>query len=574
MIFEIEINGKPVKVKKGETILEVLGRIGINVPTLCSMKGYTPTGMCRMCVVEIEGKENLIPSCSFKVEEWMKIKTHSPRVVQARKTIVELLLANHPDDCLFCERNGNCELQKHAEDLHVREKRIKGNKPKFYIDNSSVSIVHEPSKCISCGRCIRVCNENIGVSTLDISHRGLKIAVEPALNKPINFSNCLHCGQCIMVCPTSAFREKINFSELQVIFHDLDKKIVAIYSPAVAITLAEEFNIKPGKDLDGILTAVLKKIGFDKVIDSSFGTDLAIMESTFEFVSRLEKGGPFPMLTSCCPSWVKYLEQTYPMLLPNLVTTKSSQQIMGSVIKSFYAEKEKLNIENLHVVAIMPCTARKYEASRSDMTNKGISDVDAVITTRELIRMIRMYGIDINSIEPEPIDEVFSNASSAGKLINVSGGTMEATLRTIYHQIIGSTLNDNGFANFKGTKGVKEAKIKMGNHELGVAVVNGLVNVKQLINEILTGRCDIHFVEVMTCQGGCIAGGGQPINSKVDTLKLRAKSIYDFDEKDVINAAHLNPKVLNLYKEYFEGISNPRNIHILHSSFSKKEVLI
>jgi iron-only hydrogenase group A len=574
MVFEIDINNKPVKVKKGETILSVLKRVGITVPTLCSMKDFTPTGACRMCVVEIEGKNNLIPSCSFKVEEWMKIKTHSPKVIQARKTIVELLLADHPDDCLYCERNGSCELQKLAEDLHVRERRISGKKNKLKIDKSSVAIIHDPSKCILCSRCVRVCDEMIGVSTLDTTNRGRNLTIETAMNKPMNFSNCINCGQCIMVCPTAALSENIHFSELDTFLHDPEKKMVALYSPSISITLAEEFGIKIQKDINGIINAVLRKIGFDRVFDTAFGADLVVMEETSDLLHRMNNNGTLPLFTSCCPSWVKYVEQFRPEFLKYLTPVKSPQQVMGSIIKSHFAETNGIASENIFTVAIMPCTSKKFEAMRPEMTHKGISDVDSVITTRELARLIRMYGIDVNNIEPEPVDSYLASHSSAGKLVGVTGGTAEAALRTFYQAITGKEMDDLRITALRGFKGRKEAVIKMGKTNFGVAVVNGLVNAASLLDEIAAGRNDLHYVEVMACHGGCIAGGGQPIVSHEDALKIRMKNIYDLDDKEVVKVAHKNPQVEEIYKKFLGKPFDPANIELLHALYVKRDVLL
>jgi iron-only hydrogenase group A len=568
MIFEIEINNKPVKVKRGETIIEVLNRTGIKVPTLCSMKDYTPTGMCRMCVVEVEGRENLIPSCSFKVEEWMKIKTHSPRVVKARKALVELLLANHPDDCLFCERNGNCELQKHAEDLHVRERNILGHKNQPKIDTSSVSIVFDPAKCILCGRCIRVCNESIGNSTLDFSRRGIRTAVKTAMEKSFDNSNCIHCGQCIMVCPTAALSEKINFSELQVTLHDPSKKMVAVYSPAVAITLAEEFGIKASRELNAVFQTILRKIGFDWVIDSSLGTDLMIMETANELLKRVEEGGPFPMFSSCCPSWVKYLEQTEFSLHENLATTKSPQQLTGNLIKSYLSKKENLKKSDIIVVSVVPCTSRKYEATRPEMTIDKIADVDAVITTRELFRMIRMHGIDVSSIEPEAINNTFITNSTAGKLVNISGGTAESVIRSVFQLLKVENPDSLKTSVLRSQKGIKELKITIGKFEFGFAVVNGLNNVKQLLDEVKAGRKDLHYIEVMTCHGGCIAGGGQPIKAVDEDIKPKVKIITDADEKELVKTANQNSRLLEFFGNEI-GINTS-----FKAVFSKKDLLV
>ncbi len=573
MTFEIEINNKPVKVKKGETILEVLNRIGIKVPTLCSMKNFIPTGMCRMCVVELEGKNMLIPSCSFKVEEWMKIKTHTPRVVLARKTIVELLLANHPDDCLYCERNGNCELQTLAEELHVRERRITGEKDKQQIDKSSIAIIHDPSKCILCGRCIRVCNEKIGVSTFEFSHRGIKTSVETALNKPINSSPCIVCGQCIITCPTAALSERVNFSEFQVQFHDPRKKMVALYSPAIASTLAMEYNLKPTRDINAILQTILRKIGFEIVFDTSMATDIMIMELCGDFIERLKTNGKLPMFTSCCPSWVKYVEQTFPDLIGNLTSSKSYQQLSGVLAKTYLANRLNISPENLFLVSIEPCTSRKYESSRPEMTSMGISEIDSVITTREFFRMIKMYGIDVNSIEPDNQPLQFPFTSQAGKLVNLSGGTTFAFLKTLNMLLTGKELDLNRINIYPSNKPIKEFKIEIGPYQLGIAIVNGLRNIKPLLGELHEGRNDIHFIEVMTCENGCIAGGGQPIKNMEFEIKNRIKFLNEWINKDEPYEIPHNKHLKELYENYFHAQFPSKYFEKFHTQFFQKDVI-
>ncbi|HOT15862.1 MAG TPA: [Fe-Fe] hydrogenase large subunit C-terminal domain-containing protein [Bacteroidales bacterium] len=568
MTFEIQINNKPVTVKRGETILEVLNRIGIKVPTLCSMKGFAPTGMCRMCVIEVEGKENLIPACSFKVEEWMKIQTHSPRVVHARKTIVELLLANHPDDCLFCERNGNCELQTLAEELHVRERTIKGEKRKFYIDQSALSIVYDTDKCILCGRCIRVCRETIGNHTFDFAYRGKRMSVLPALNKNLNHSNCLQCGQCIMVCPTAALSDKVNFSEFKVFFHDVNKKAVAVYSPAVATTLAETLGLKSKASLHGILSAVFRKLGFDYIIDSSIGADLMLQMQCEEFISRLKANDKFPMVTSCCPSWVKYFEQLSIDNLHLLSSQKSSGQMAGHIAKRYISKKDNIAVENIITVSIVPCTSRKYEAKRPEMVIDGITDTDAVITTRELLRMIKMNGIDINNIEPEPWSGFFATNSSAGKLVNIAGGTTEAFIINLHYELTGKILDGLKPLNTRNLKEYKEFSLNIGDHLINFVIVNGLSGINKVIDIIKEGKKDIHFIEVMVCQGGCIAGGGQPLPASEESLKLRLKNIYEAVDSAAIRTCYENASLAEMLREEIIDKNN------LRALFLKKEVLL
>jgi NADH-quinone oxidoreductase subunit G/NADP-reducing hydrogenase subunit HndD len=574
MTFEIEINNKTVKVNRGETILEVLNRTGIKVPTLCSMKDFLPTGMCRLCVVELEGKEKLIPSCSFKVEEWMKIKTHSPRVILARKTIIELLLANHPDDCLYCERNGNCELQTFAEDMHVRERRIVGAKNSTCVDKSNIAIIHEPSKCILCGRCIRVCNEKMGVSTFDFSHRGVRTSVTSALEKPINSSSCVFCGQCVMICPTAALSERVNFSEMQVYFHDPSKKMAVFYSPVVAATIAEVFDFKLNRNINSIIQSILKKVGFEIIFDTSTGTDMMIMEMCGDFLNRLKNNGPFPMFTSSCPSWVKFIEQSYPQFIKNLCTAKSYHQLSGILAKHVIAKQKSLLPEDIYLVSIGPCTSRKFEASRPEMTALGISDVDSVITTREFLRMIKMYGIDVNGIVSETDNSPYSSAGITGKTVSITGGTTEIFLKTLSFLLT----RDDSYRTISVPKMInkpyKEFHVTIGDQTLGIAIVNGLGNVKTLLDEIKLGRSDIHFVEVMSCPNGCIGGGGQPMPFYDDSVKKRIKYLLDWIEMEPLNLSEQNLQLKKLYEKYF-SIPMPSNyFDRFHTNFIKRDVFI
>lgn len=574
MIFDIEVNNKAIKAKQGETVLQALSRNGIKVPTLCFMEGFTPTGACRMCAVEIEGMADLAPACSHPVEEWMKIKTHSPRVIKARKTIVELLLSNHPDDCLYCIRNGNCELQQLAEELDVRERRFAGKKNKFNTDPSSSSIVRDPEKCILCGRCVRVCEEVIGVSTLDFIRRGNRTFIATAIEKPLNLSNCIACGQCLMVCPTGALYEKTHFPELQEALHNPKLHVVIHYSPTISVTLAEEFGLKPGKDINGLLNAALRKIGFHKVFDTSFAADVNIMELTHEFIRRNENGQKLPLFSSCCPSWVKYIEQYNPELLSQLSECKSPQQMMGAIIKSHYAQLEGIAPENIYSVSVMPCTSKKFEAQRDEMTHKGITDVDAVLTTRELAKLIRLNGIDIHHNEPELPDMPLGTRSSAGKLFGASGGVTESFIRTLHQKMTGKEMVKFKVPETRQGKGRKEFKMKIGPKEYGFAIVSGMANVKGLLAEIDAGKNDIQFVEVMACPGGCVNGGGQPIPADQVSVKARAKALYEIDEKESIKSAHKNPLVFDLYQTFLKEPGSEVCKSLLHTTFRKREVLL
>ncbi|MFH1120324.1 MAG: [FeFe] hydrogenase, group A [Bacteroidota bacterium] len=572
MNFPIEVNNKTITARKGETILEALERNGIKVPTLCHIPGLYPTGSCRMCVVEVEGKSNLITACSYPVEEWMKIKTHSPRVVNARKTNVELLLSNHPDDCLYCERNGNCELQKFAEDLNVRERRFPGKKNRYKSDPSGASIVRDPAKCILCGRCVRTCDEIVGVVTLGFIGRGNKTIIGPPFNKPINLSSCITCGQCIMACPTGALHEKRHSSDLQTALHNPDLHVVLQYSPTVSVSVGEEFGLKPGRDMNGILNAALRKTGFDKVFDSSFGADLYIIELAAEIEQRIKSGQNIPVFSSDCPAWVKYLEQWHPELLQNLSACKSPQQMLGALISSYYTALFHINPGNLYTASAMPCTAKKFEAQREQMTCKGITDVDAVLTTRELAQFIRLNGIDIDQIDNELADNPFHVRSSAGRLLSVSGGVTEALIRTLHHRLTGKDMIQPRINELRNGREYREVKMKMGDFKLGFAAVSTIRQAAKLLEEIRLGRNDLHFIEVMACPGGCINGGGQPIACDAGAVKARIKTVYEIDEKDPIRFAHKNPAVMELYRDFLGEPMGQKSVELLHTTYKKREV--
>lgn len=576
MTFTIEVNNKILEAQKGDTILDALKRNGLSVPTLCYMKDLFPTGACRMCVVEVEGYPNLLTACSYPVAEGMKIQTHSPRVLEARKVIVELLLADHPDDCLYCSRNKFCELQNLAEVLHVRERRISGKKSEYHIDQSSPSVVRDPAKCILCGRCIRVCEEIQGVSAIEFVGRGSKTVVETAFRKGLNLSSCVNCGQCILVCPTGALIGKSYLDPIQEALHDPEKVVVVQHAPAVSVAIAEEFGVKPGKDFDGLMVAALRKMGFDYVFDTSFSADLTIMEESSEVVERLTKKQRLPVITTCCPAWIKYSEEFVPEFFDNLSSCKSPQQMLGAVIKSYFAEKQKIDPEKIFSVSIMPCAAKKFEQQREQMIDKGISDVDAVMTTRELARMIRKLGIDIHSLQPEKPDSPLGMRSSAGKIFGVSGGVMEAALRTAYHTITGDELKVLDIPEIRGLESRKEAKINVAGIEVGVAVVSGFLNARKLLEEIKAGRDDIHFIEIMACPGGCINGGGQPFNLDQDAVKARMKALYEIDGKSALRTSHNNPEIKELYDTYLGKPLSKKSHKLLHTKYKRrdKEVLL
>lgn len=571
---QVEINGRKVNAKEGETILQVLEREGVKVPTLCYLKDLFPTGACRMCVVEVEGMNGLVPSCSQPVSDGMKIKTHTPRVIRARKTIVELLLANHPDDCLYCIRNLNCELQKLSEELGIRQRRYLGEKMKYDVDVSSPSIVRDPNKCVLCGRCVRICEEIQGVSAIDFVARGSRAHVAPAFEVGLNVSSCVNCGQCILVCPTGALREKSHIKVVMDAINDPERVVIVQHAPSISVTLGEEFNLKPGADVMGIMNAALRRLGFDKIFDTAFGADLTVMEEAKEFIERINGKGKLPLMTSCSPGWVKFVEEFYPDFIENLSTCKSPQQMLGAVTKHFYAEKTGIDKSKIFMVSIMPCTAKKFEAERPELVTGGYPDVDAVLTTRELARMIRLRGLDLNLLEPEPNDNPFGNRSSAGKLFGVSGGVMEAAVRTAYYFLTGEELEVTELKELRGLEPIKECKIKINGKELGLVAVSGLGNARKVLDEIRAGRDDIHFIEVMACPGGCIAGGGQPYSTNLDKIRARMKALYNIDKISSIRRAHENPYIQRLYREFLGEPLSEKSHKYLHTHYVKRDDIL
>lgn len=569
----LEVNGSQIEAEKGETILSALNRNGLHVPTICSMKGLSPTGACRMCVVEVEDMEKLVPACSFPIEGSLKIRTHSPRVLKARKTNVELLLANHPDDCLYCERNGSCELQSLAENLNIRERRIPGKKSPCKIDRSSPAIIMDLAKCILCGRCVRVCEELMATSALDFAHRGKGLRISTALAKPLNFSNCTACGQCLNACPTGALIEHVQFTELDPHLNSPDKVVIAQYSPAVAVSVAETLGIKAGTDMSGIIHAVLLRYGFDHVLETSLGADLMIMEQAAVFQKRKKQGFTLPLITSSCPSWVQYVEQYYPELIPALSPLKSPQQITGSLIKEWLPGQIALGEKEIVSVVISSCTAAKSEARRVEMTRSGLPVIDYAITTRELARLIRLSGLDLDQLEAVSGDLPLRIAGSAGNLSGVAGGEVEATWRTLHQVLSGKDIQPSKMHRFRINKPYREMTVKAGKHEVRIAAVNGLSNTVELLKEILAGKKEIDILEVMACPGGCINGGGQPLPTNEGLVRIRSKAVFDMDNGARIHSAHQNPIVQRIYKELLGKPGSDVARDLFHTTFTEREVL-
>jgi iron-only hydrogenase group A len=568
----ITINNKEIAVRENETILAAAKKAGISIPTLCHMEGFPPSGACRICMVELEGR-GLVPACSFPAAGGMKIQTHSPRALKARKTVVELLLANHPDSCNYCSRNQSCQLQTLASELGVRQRVYVGQKEKFKLDGSSPSIVRDPAKCILCGRCVRVCEEVQGVAAIDFVRRGAKSVVAAAFEEGLNLSACVNCGQCINVCPTGALCENSHVKRVLDALSSPGLYCVVQHAPAVSVSIAEEFGFPPGSDVDGRMVAALRRLGFKKVFDTSFTADLTIMEEGSELVMRIKNRGVLPLLTSCSPGWIKFIEQFYPDLLPNVSTCKSPQQMMGAVVKSYFAEKNNLSPRDIYSVSVMPCTAKKFEAQRPEMGSDGVSDVDAVLTTRELAQIFRMYGFNLKALEPEAADTPFGTRSTAGKLFGGTGGVMEAAVRSAFFLLTGGELENPVVDKVRGLEGRKEAFITIGGMEVGVAVASGLANARKVLDAVRAGRNDLHFIEIMTCPGGCIAGGGQPLGADVEAVKARLAKLYELDGQATLRLSHKNEDVQRLYKEFLGAPLGETSHRLLHTHYHARDVV-
>lgn len=553
MLLNLEINGRKVTGRRDETILELLTRNGIRVPTLCSMTGFTPTGSCRMCVVEVEGRTDLVPSCSQPVEEWMKIWTHTPRVNKARKTLVELLLANHPDDCMYCNRSGLCDLQDLADEMLINDRKFLGRKKPGEIDNFCPSIERDITKCILCNRCARVCDEIIGVSAIETIGRGSNSMIGTTFNKGLNEKACVKCGQCIMVCPTDALKEAPAHQKIIEALSNKDLHCVIQISPSVLVSVGDELGLRTGKDIISYLRTALHRIGFRQIFETAFAADITIAETAHHFV-KMYREHKLPVFTSCCPSWVRYIEEFMPEMKGNLSVALSPQAMMGKLIKENYGPRTSNPAKNIYTVSVMPCTAKKYEAEKNLIPGTTNRFVDAVITSREFVRLIKFYGIDFSTIEPEVAENYYSMQSSAGRLVGTAGGTLEAVIRTIYYKLTGEEMHNYKINELRGFKGRKEVKMKIGKSLFSFASVSGLANAITLLEEIKAGRNDLHFVEVMACPNGCINGGGQQLRTDEKTMKARMRSLYETDEEDIIRAAHKNKLVGDLSPKTLEKV--------------------
>ncbi|MCK4258219.1 MAG: [FeFe] hydrogenase, group A [Halanaerobiales bacterium] len=570
-MINITIDGQKLQVPEGTTILKAAQMAHIKIPTLCYSEELSIYGGCRLCVVEVENERLLQPSCAVEVREGMVVRTHTPKVKEARKTIFELMIASHDLDCrlncLTCSRGDNCELRSLANELGVREIRLKALDKGLEEDRSSYSIVREPNKCISCGRCVRKCEEVQGIGIFTKANRGPDTIITTFKNKGMGNLECVNCGQCILACPTGALHEVYHYESVWDAIHDPTKHVVVQTAPAVRVALAESFGLPPGTVITGQMVNALKRLGFDKVFDTNFSADLTIMEEGTELINRIKSGGKLPLLTSCSPGWIKFIEHFYPELLDNVSTCKSPQQMLGAMVKSYYAEKNNIPKEDIVVVSIMPCTAKKYEARRPEMDD----DVDYVLTTRELVLMIKEMGIDIVNLEEEEYDKLMGSSSGAAVIFGATGGVMEAALRTAYEILTGEELPGLDFLPVRGIEGIKEAEVQIGEMNLNVAVAHGLANVRRLMDMIRNGK-KYHFIELMACPGGCIGGGGQPIPTNMDVIKKRMEAIYKTDLAHEYRKSHENPEVKQLYAEYLGEPGSHLAHKLLHTHYTPRGV--
>jgi len=570
-LVNITINNKALQVEEGTTILEAAKLLNIYIPTLCHMNLHDGVehnpGSCRVCVVEVEGRKNLAPSCNTTVTEGMVVKTSSIKAITSRRTVVELLLSDHPQDCLLCEKNTNCELQALAADMGIREMKYKGDMSTFPKDFSSSSIERNLDKCILCRRCVTVCSQIQTVSVLSAVNRGFNTIISPAFGLPMVETNCTFCGQCVSVCPTGALTEVNNTTKVWDALNNHDKMVVVQTAPAVRAALGESFGDTSGKAVTGKMVAALRSLGFDRVFDTDFAADLTIMEEAAELMDRIKNGGRLPMLTSCCPGWINFFEHEFTDLLDVPSSCKSPQQMFGAIAKSYYAKKMNIERENMIVVSVMPCLAKKYEAAREEMGD----DVDIVISTRELAKMIKEAGISFNELKDEEFDDFMGDSSGAGVLFGVTGGVLEAALRTSYEWITESPLKDVEFSAVRGLKGIREATVMFGDMEVKAAIASGLKNARDLLNKIRNGEANYHIIEIMACPGGCIDGGGQPyMHGHYEILKKRANAIYEEDRGKPIRKSHENPSIIKLYDEFLEEPNSEIAHSLLHTHFSCK----
>ena len=574
-MVNIKINGMPLSVPAGSTILEAARYAGINIPTLCWMKDLNEIGACRICVVEVVRAKTLVTACVYPVNEGMEIYTNSPRVMKARKMTLELMLSTHDKKCLSCVRSENCELQKLCRDYGVEDvDAFEGENPQSPLDETTLHMVRDNNKCILCRRCVAACEDQF-VGVIGPNGRGFDTHIGCAFEKDLGDVACVSCGQCIVNCPTGALREKDQIDEVVAAIADPKKHVVVQTAPSVRAALGEDFGMPIGTNVEGKMVAALRRLGFDKVFDTDFGADMTIMEEAHEFIDRVQNGGVLPLITSCSPGWIKFCEFYYPELLPNLSSCKSPQQMQGALIKTWYAETHNIDPKDIVSVSVMPCTAKKFEISRDDENAAGVPDVDVVLTVRELARMIKRANIDLTMLPDEKFDPTMDVSTGAAVIFGATGGVMEAALRTAADTLTGKSLDSIDYEEVRGTDGIKEAVYNVAGMDVKVAVASGLSNANEILKKVKNGEADYHFIEIMCCPGGCVNGGGMPIQPSsvrnfVDIRKERAKVLYEEDKNLPLRKSHDNPVVKKCYAEYLGEPGSHKAHEILHTTYTPR----
>lgn len=569
-MIHLSINNIPLSVKKGTTIMRAAREIGIDIPHLCFHPDQSVKAHCRMCVVEVIGSRKLLAACSTQVWEGMEVHTDTKNVRDTQVGVLEMILADHNQDCLSCARNGNCDLQRLCSRFNLLKPSLPPVVNKTLVQDGNPSLVRDLSKCIKCGRCVKACTETQGVAALSYTSRSEKFTVTTAYNEPLENTDCVLCGQCSVVCPVGAIVEKDDTEKVWEALHDSSKHVIVQVAPSVRVAIGDDFNMPKGSIATGKMVTALRMIGFDKVFDTNFAADVTIMEEGTELLNRIKNGGKLPMITSCSPGWVNYMEKHHSHHIDHLSTAKSPQQIFGALSKSYYAQVADIDTANIVTVSVMPCVAKKYEAARAEMEHNGHKDVDIVITTRELIKMIKYVGLDFIALPETDFDSPLGYGTGAGAIFGTTGGVMEAALRTVSEVYTGKSLESLEFDALRGNEGIKEAEVVLGSETIKIAIAHGLRNAEIIMRQIEEGTSEYTFIEIMACPGGCIGGGGQPISGTTKVKMLRQDALYDIDKGQAVRKSHENPDVKELYEAFLGEPNGEKAHHLLHTHYSKQ----